>query len=276
MHLIPRVLLRPSIFPLISIWTLISFFGHQAYGQAFESFGSGANQFSIQFVSIGHPGNPPAQIGNPTSAGSVPYAFRMGKFEISRQQIEKANLLGNLGLTLDSMNWVDGNLGMGPRPEMPATGLTWNEAARFVNWLNTSQGFPPAYRFAVQPGQANYNPNANILLWDASLSFVDSRGVNRFRHKDCRCFCQVSMSGLRRRTLTQAPVLTSATPPATRPRSRSPQAFCLGAAVYGLETNQGPADVNMLGLSPYRVMGLVATSGNSRRLSLICPAATTR
>ena len=24
----------------------------------------------------------------------------------------------------------------------PATGVSWNEAARFVNWLNTSQGLP--------------------------------------------------------------------------------------------------------------------------------------
>jgi hypothetical protein len=43
--------------------------------------------------------------------------------------------------------------------------LSWNEAARFINWLNTSSGSAPAYKFAVQPGEAGYSANANIELW---------------------------------------------------------------------------------------------------------------
>jgi formylglycine-generating enzyme required for sulfatase activity len=35
----------------------------------------------------------------------------------------------------------------------PATGVSWNEAARYVNWLNTSNGLAPAYKFATQPGE---------------------------------------------------------------------------------------------------------------------------
>ena len=37
------------------------------------TFGSGANQFTMEFVTIGNPGNAPDTTGNPTPAGSVGY-----------------------------------------------------------------------------------------------------------------------------------------------------------------------------------------------------------
>ena len=87
----------------------------------------------------------------------------IGKYEISRQMVEKASVEGGFGLTLDPMDLVAG----GPRPDMPATGVNWNEAARFINWLNTSKGLSPAYKFGTQPGEADYDANANIELWEA-------------------------------------------------------------------------------------------------------------
>jgi hypothetical protein len=36
--------------------------------------------------------------GNPIPAGSVPYVYRMGKYEISRKMIENANAEGGLCL----------------------------------------------------------------------------------------------------------------------------------------------------------------------------------
>ena len=53
------------------------------------------------------------------------YTYRIGKFEISEQMIDKANALGGLGITKDTRG-----------PDFPATSVTWYEAARFVNWLN--------------------------------------------------------------------------------------------------------------------------------------------
>src|SRR3954454_14750793 len=91
-----------------------------------DTFGSGANTFDIEFVSIGNPGNAADTTGNPNPAGSVPYTYRMGKFEISEQMIDKANSLGGLGITKDTRG-ID----------KPATSVSWFEAARFVNWLNT-------------------------------------------------------------------------------------------------------------------------------------------
>ena len=64
-----------------------------------DMFGSGANTFDIEFVPIGNPGNPADTTGDPNPAGSVAYSYRIGKFEISEQMIDKANTVGGLGIT---------------------------------------------------------------------------------------------------------------------------------------------------------------------------------
>ena len=110
-----------------------------------DTFGSGANTFNIEFVTIGNPGNAADTTGEPNPAGSVPTPIDMGKFEISEQMIDKANALGGLGITKDTRG-----------ADKPATSMSWNEAARFVNWLNTSSGSTPAYKFAIQPGEVGY------------------------------------------------------------------------------------------------------------------------
>jgi hypothetical protein len=55
------------------------------------TFGSGANQFSIEFVHIGSPGNAADTTGRPNPAGAVSYEYYMGKYEISRDMILKYN-----------------------------------------------------------------------------------------------------------------------------------------------------------------------------------------
>jgi len=47
--------------------------------------------------------------------------------------------------------------------DQPATGVSWYEAARFVNWLNTSRGYPPAYKFSFEPGRPGYSPSVGPL-----------------------------------------------------------------------------------------------------------------
>jgi hypothetical protein len=145
-----------------------------------DTFGTGLNSFDIEFVNIGDPGNaadtasdpnPPA----PNPAGSVDYAYRMGKFEISEDMIDKANAEGGLGITKDTLG-VD----------KPATSVTWNEAARFVNWLNTSSGSTPAYNFALQPGDVGYSANADIELWDSGDAGYNPN--NLYRNSKARYF----------------------------------------------------------------------------------------
>jgi len=94
-----------------------------------DTFGSGANTFTIDFVTVGDPGNPndSGTTGSYfTPYGGVAYEFRMGTYEVSEDMINKANTLGSLGITKDTRG-----------TDKPATSVSWNEAARFVNWLNT-------------------------------------------------------------------------------------------------------------------------------------------
>lgn len=123
-----------------------------------DNFGVGANTFIVDFVTIGNPGNAADTTGNPNPVGSVANVFRIGKYEISEQMIDKVNALGQLGIGRDDIRG----------PNKPVTSVSWNDAARFVNWLNTSTGSPPAYKFAVQPGQVGYIVDDDIQLWTPS------------------------------------------------------------------------------------------------------------
>jgi formylglycine-generating enzyme len=146
--------------------SLCIIFAGGAAAQA-DIFGSGADSFSIEFVTVGNAGNPPD--ANPNPAGAVPYGYRIGKYEVSEQMIDKANALGGLGITKDARG-----------PDYPATSITWFEAARFVNWLNTSTGNLPAYKFdgagAFQlwlPSDTGYNP-ANLYRNNLAKYFLPS------------------------------------------------------------------------------------------------------
>ena len=105
-------------------------------------FGTGSNQFTMVFETVGNAGNAADNGGIPRPAGSVGYNFLMGKYEVSRSMIDKFNASQHLNINMQDMTAYGGNL-----PNKPATGVTWNEAARFVNWLNTSTGYMPAYRY---------------------------------------------------------------------------------------------------------------------------------
>jgi Sulfatase-modifying factor enzyme 1 len=140
-----------------------------------DTFGTGASMFDITFVSIGNPGNPGDTAGVPNPSGSVAYAYQIGKYEASEQMVDKANALGGLGITKDTRG-----------PDKPVTSVTWLEAARFVNWLNTSTGNTPAYKFAIQPGEPGYSPNDDILLWSPSDVGYDPN--NLYRNKLARYF----------------------------------------------------------------------------------------
>ena len=127
-----------------------------------DTFGNGSNIFEIPFVTIGDPGNP-ADNTFIIPMGAVSYEYRISKYEISEEAINKANaqsaLEGNpLGITHD-----------GRGDSKPATSISWFEAAKYVNWLNTSSGSSPAYKFDPlgnfqewQPEDIGYNPH-NVL-----------------------------------------------------------------------------------------------------------------
>ena len=135
-----------------------------------ESFGSGVNAFTMDFVTIGNPNNAADTTGTPASVGSVAYTYNLGKHEVSRGMINKANAEGGLGITLFDMTNFGGN-----GVNRPATGVSWYEAATYVNWLNTSTGGTAAYKFVGgtfqlwSAGDAGYNANNMFRIQNDSL-----------------------------------------------------------------------------------------------------------
>lgn len=100
--------------------------GHQtaSAGSLLETFGSGANQFSMEFVTIGNPNNAADTTGAPNPAGSVAYTYNLAKYEVSRGMTTKAN---RTGITSQDMSFYFAN-----GENRSATGISWNQAARFV------------------------------------------------------------------------------------------------------------------------------------------------
>jgi formylglycine-generating enzyme len=139
-----------SMYRLLSVGVVL--FATSAYVSqthaGFVNFGTGANQFTMEFVTIGNPGNAPDIAGSPNPAGAVAYEYSMGKFEVSETMINKFNASQSLQITMDTRGL-----------DSPATNVSWNEAARFVNWLNTSTGHAAAYKFTTS------DVNDNIELW---------------------------------------------------------------------------------------------------------------
>ena len=208
-----------------------------------ETFGRGLNQFSIDFVNIGNPGNA-ADMGNysgtstPYQAGSVGYVFNIGKYEVSRNMVERANADGGLGISLYDMTNYGGN-----GVNRPATGVSWNEAARFVNWLNASKGFQVAYKFTTS------GANDNIALWGDG----EYIGNNKFRHKDAHYFLPSldewykAAYGSPQGLWYDYPTGSDTTPVAVN------GGLLYGSSVYG---QSGPSDITEAGgLSPYGTMG---------------------
>ena len=134
------------------------------------SFGSGDNQFNMEFVTIGSFGNAADTTGDPNPAGAVGYTYGIGKFEVKEDMIEKYNAL-NPGLQISK-----DTRGL----NKPATSVSWNEAARFVNWLNTSTGNQAAYKFTSD------GVNDDIALWVSGDAGYDA--LNPYRNSLAKYF----------------------------------------------------------------------------------------
>ena len=202
-----------------------------------ETFGSGANQFSMEFVTIGNPGNAADTTGSPNPAGSVAYTYNLAKYEVSRGQIDNANAAGNLGITLQNMSSFGGN-----GVNRPATGVSWYEAAKYVNWLNTSTGGTAAYKFS----------GSTFQLWSAGDAGYDAN--NMFRNSLAK-YVIASSNEWYKGAYGKADGSWSNFPNGS---DSAPTAVAGGTdantAVYNGQT--GPADItNAGGLSSYGTMG---------------------
>ena len=224
------------------------------------TFGSDDNEFQIEFVEIGNLGNPDDSTGvNLTERfahlGSVDYNFQMGKYEISREMVEKANAEADLDISL-SRERAFGR----PRPEWPATGMRWPGAARFVNWLNSVHGYPDAYNLGgpfgifqwedTDPGFDPDNPWRNQLArfvlptadeWHKAAYYDPSK------HDGAGGYWDYPTGS------DEEPISVA---------SGTDE----GTAVYDMSPNDSPAEImDAGGLSAYGVMGMGAMPQNMRK-----------
>jgi len=208
-----------------------------------DTFGSGGNAFTIDFVPIGNPGNAnDAGAGGglySSPFGGVSYVFQMGVTEVSQDWITKAT---NLGMTHVTAGTFTVN--------RPATSLTWYEAAGFVNWLNTSTGRQAAYQLT--------GPNTGMTLWSSAQAW-QTGGENLYRHKDAFYFLPSENEWYKAAHHKNDGVTANywdyATGSNTIPTAVA-SGTGAGSAVYGQTVATGPADITQAGgLSSYATMG---------------------
>ena len=199
-----------------------------------DTFGTGGNAFTMNFVDIGNPGN--ANDTSPAGYGGVANAFRMSSYEVSVDMVSKANTAGGLGITYTSRT-----------ADMPATSVSWNEAARFVNWLNASSGSVAAYKFTTS------GVNDNIALWASGDAGYNA--ANPFRNSNAKYFLPSENEWYKAAYYsgTGSTYYNYATGSDSVPTAVA-SGTASGTAVYNGQSS--PADITSAGgLSPYGTMG---------------------
>jgi formylglycine-generating enzyme required for sulfatase activity len=201
-----------------------------------DTFGTGDAQFTLDFTTIGNPGN--AADRGWGDYGSVGYTYRIGTYAISQSQIDKATASGLAYVTAGP--WSG---------DKPAANMTWFESAAFVNWLNTSKGFQPAYNLTWS------GSTWSMALWTVTDAGYDAN--NLYRNSLAKYFLPSENEFYKAAygksdgsgdyfyftTLDTVPTAVASGTSA-------------GTAVYGQSWDQGPASVYEAGgLSSYGTMG---------------------
>jgi Sulfatase-modifying factor enzyme 1 len=230
--------MKQSIILLVVLGNL-ALLSHNVNAQTIVNFSSGVNQFSLNFVPIGNPGN----ANDTTGYGGVSYNYNMGVYDVSQTQLTDVATV--TGYNLGGGAW-SGN--------QPAANVDWYQAAAFVNYLNTSQGYAPAYNLKF----AGNTPDG-INLWTGANVWTLG-GTDYFRNANAKYFlpsenewykaAYYSPTGVYYKYATGGNTAPTAVASGTAP----------GTAVFSQPLGQGPAAVNQAGgLSRYGTMG---QSGN--------------
>ncbi|MHC4698130.1 MAG: formylglycine-generating enzyme family protein [Planctomycetota bacterium] len=143
-------------------------------GARADMFGTGSNQFTVDFVPISSATNPAG------TYGVVNDDYRMGIFEITNDQWNKFKIELGASVTGDPSSAYDEDPYWTGK-NVPTNKVSWYEAAQFVNWLNTSTGHQAAYNFAGTQGKGGYA----FDTWSAAKA---DNGTNLYRHKDAFYF----------------------------------------------------------------------------------------
>lgn len=213
-----------------------------------DTFGSNTNEFTVEFTTIRDLGNS----ADPRNGlGAIGYAYRIGTYEVSTAMINRANDVA--GLALEPVAFPAGSA---------AGGISWNNAARFINWLNTNSGYAPAYKFAAQPGQAGYSAHADIQVWQPGDLGYDP--ANPYRNKLAMYFlpsesewCKAAYYNPSASNYFLYPTASDSAPASVSSGTNADTAVFIGNGGNG---DTAPTD-SAGGRSPY---GTMAQGGNAR------------
>jgi formylglycine-generating enzyme required for sulfatase activity len=152
-----------------------------------DTFGAGANQFKIDFVTIaGDAGDLGSwELGLISKRPRKTYytftgvnrdAYRIGVYEITNDQWNKFQ--AELGVSVTgSPSQAYQNSSEFTGSNVPVNNVSWYEALQFANWLNTSTGHEAAYKFTGTQGTDDYT-------FDTWSEAEAAAGTNQYRHKD--------------------------------------------------------------------------------------------
>jgi len=112
----------------------------------------GGTTINMDFVTVGNPGN----TADDTGYGAVGYAYKIGKYEVTADQWA-AVVAADSGLRGAWWN---------PTGSQPMGNITWNEAAKFCNWLTT--GSTTSGYYTISAGVASIPNGASHYAYAAA------------------------------------------------------------------------------------------------------------
>ena len=124
------------------------------------------NGYAATFTRIGNPGNAP----DTTGYGSVDYTYQISTYEISNGLLFYAREYG----FNDREAIIGGRYGY---IFSPVTVFNWRQAASYVNWLNTREGFHPAYK--INNSNGDYYFQVSLDLWTPADAGYDANNLYR-------------------------------------------------------------------------------------------------
>ncbi len=139
-----------------------------------DTFGTGDNQFTIDFVPISGSTNPTSEYG------IVNNDYRMGTYEITNDQWGK--FVNAYGTVTGSPSSAYNEGAYFTDADVPTNELSWYEGAQFINWLNTSNGHQAAYKFTGTQGQSDYS----LAVWESGDVGYDAS--NPYRNSNAYYF----------------------------------------------------------------------------------------
>lgn len=170
---------KQAIFLLIAVMT------NAAMG---DIFGTGVDQFTIDFVSIS--GDASSANGTNISTGTPsnrwyktftdPGSYRIGSHEITNDQWNNFEasygvIAGNPSTAYDmDASWTG--------DDVPVNNISWYAAAQFINYLNISSGHQEAYKFTGTRGTNDYT----FAVWELGDAGYDPD--NPFRNSNTHYF----------------------------------------------------------------------------------------